>query len=152
MDGGGGRREGLAQSVNAQVFLPATKRILKNDHITSETELDRAGRALFGSKWAGIWAADERPKVSKQRPFGIVNEGTRATGGWHWMAVLHSAKGPLVYDSFGRAPSKQAFSQFGYQRLGKAGAEQKKSEDDCGQRSLAALMMASKMPLLVRQL
>ena len=88
------------------------------DTTTSEGELRRAGKALFGEKFNGVFAADERfPEAG----FSIVNTKARRTGGEHWLAYANGN----MYDSFGRDQSGDA--------------EQHVVQKDCGQRCLAWL-------------
>ena len=85
---------------------------------TSEDEIERAGKALFGGRFNGAFAADERfPEAG----YSIVNTETRQTGGAHWLAIANG----LLYDSFGRDQSGDA--------------EQHVVQKDCGQRCLAWL-------------
>ena len=88
------------------------------DTTTGEHELRRAGRALFGQAFNGVFAADERfPEAG----YSIVNTKARRTGGEHWLAIANG----LMYDSFGRDASGDA--------------EQHIAQKDCGQRCLAWL-------------
>lgn len=86
---------------------------------TREDELRRAGRALFGQKFNGVFAADER--FPESTGYSIVNTKARRTGGEHWLAFANG----LMYDSFGRDKSGDA--------------EQHVAQKDCGQRCLAWL-------------
>ena len=89
---------------------------------TSESQLREAGRLLFGSQFKGVFASDDPyPK----RGFSIINTDARASGGVHWLAYADGT----WYDSFGRL-------EYGDES---ADAEQKISQRDCGQRSLAWL-------------
>ena len=91
------------------------------DQRTTEHQLNDAGSVLFGPKWGGVFAHDEPHPTT----YCLVNTGTRASGGSHWLAHAHG----VWYDSFGR-------DEYG----DKSGdAEQRKDEYDCGQRSLAWL-------------
>jgi len=93
------------------------KKVL-GDTSTSEDELRRAGRALFGDKFVGVFAADE---CCSEAGYSIVNTKARRTGGEHWLAFANG----LMYDSFGRDQSGDA--------------EQHVVQKDCGQRCLAWL-------------
>ena len=97
--------------------LRQMRRVLGNS-TTSETQLSKAGHSLFGKRFKGVFAANEkRPK----KGFMIVNTLPRGTAGEHWFAIADG----LIYDSFGRDASGDA--------------EQDMREKNCGQRSLAWL-------------
>ena len=97
--------------------LRVIRRTLGNS-TTSETQLRKAGESLFGKRFRGVYASNEkRPK----KGFMIVNTKPRGTTGEHWCAIADG----LLYDSFGRDASGDA--------------EQDMREKNCGQRSLAWL-------------
>ena len=98
--------------------LRMIRRTLGNS-TTSETQLLNAGRSLFGKRFAGVFASNERrPK----KGFMIVNTEPRGSSGEHWCAVADG----VFYDSYGRDASGDA--------------EQSMQEKNCGQRSLAWLI------------
>lgn len=110
---------------------------------TYDTDLDKIGRDLFGSKWSGVYPVDKW-KPDTKHPYSIVNLDTSDMMGSHWVAVVTEPNYILVYDSFGR-PSNEILK-----KLRKGGrlikdteydAEQNKKEYNCGQRSLSALFV-----------
>jgi hypothetical protein len=90
---------------------------------TTESQLNHVGKALFGKKFGGVFASNEKPRGR----YAIVNTKSRGTGGEHWLALTPG----LVYDSFGR------------QKYGdnSGDAEQAMKETNCGQRCLAFLLV-----------
>ena len=88
------------------------------------------------------------PKLTLKTPYCIVNVDKSDMPGSHWMAIAkdtEGGKGAILYDSFGRKNSKIIPS---LQFSGNGGiidcdrdAEQKISEDNCGARSIAWLIM-----------
>jgi len=97
--------------------------------ITYEDDLRNRGKTLFGSKFNGVYAADEpRPF----RGYNIINLDRSNEPGSHWVAEANS----LIYDSFGR---NGILRGSGSSQYTDPDAEQKVSEDNCGQRCLAWL-------------
>ena len=113
---------------------------------TGEVELDQmAGFFLKRPTiWKGVFALNEPWRTVGG--YRIVNLEPRANRGEHWVAVAHN----LIYDSFGRdhvvevrehkagLPAPRNFSYTD------SDAEQRSSEDNCGQRCLAWLMTYDK--------
>lgn len=107
---------------------------------TSTSQLNKEGRKMFGSKWAGAWPADKIPKMGKGS-VAMVNLDPSGKPGTHWLGMYQGDK-LWVYDSFGR-PIKnilpQVYHGHGPVKTTKAGAEQKVFEKNCGQRALGVL-------------
>lgn len=95
--------------------------------VTDSKTLDKAGRALFLTRWKGVFASDQ---AYPNKGYCIVNLDSSNEPGSHWVAVANGH----VYDSFGRC------NLLGAQRCaGDRKADQKNYETNCGQRSLAWL-------------
>jgi hypothetical protein len=97
------------------------------DRVTDSKLLNRLGGAIFLTKWKGVFAHDEQ---YPSKGYCIVNLDNSDEPGSHWVAVANGH----VYDSFGRCNllKKGACAGDGI-------ADQKDSETNCGQRSMAWL-------------
>lgn len=112
---------------------------------TFSNDLFVVAKSLLGNKFQGIFTADKLPLLTKTQPYAIVNLDSSWEEGSHWVALAKSGSKVIFYDSFGR-PSKSILP------LLKGGnvinteddAEQKIQETNCGQRSLAWLMLFDK--------
>lgn len=120
--------------------------LVEHAHITSTTELNRAGRHLFGSAYLGTFPQDRVPPLKKGE-MAIANVDTAGLPGTHWVAIAGLGKGQnLVYDSFGRASKKLLPYLAGGRNVTDTDydAEQKKVQTSCGQYSLAWLIFLQK--------
>lgn len=115
---------------------------------TDSNQLNQYAASLFGDKFAGVYASDQVPNLSKKSPYCIVNLDPSNKPGEHWVAVyLQNNDTVLLYDSFGRDANTllKAFSKY-FKKLGKKiinsdrDAEQLIIQDDCGQRCLSFLL------------
>lgn len=108
--------------------------------VTYSDDLLKSGKHLFGSKFDGVFSADQIP--SKFRSI-IANLDDSDEPGSHWVAIARAPCGRyLVYDSFGRDSDKILKGKL--RALKKVqdtenDAEQDKEEDNCGARCLAWL-------------
>lgn len=115
--------------------------------ITDSDQLHKMGRKLFGKKFKGVYPSDKALKLTQKQPYAIVNLDNSDEFGSHWTAVGLNNGDLLFYDSFGRKASKILPSIF------KGGKQVIDTEDDveqdlngkkesnCGQRSLASLVV-----------
>lgn len=112
--------------------------------VTIGSTLHEHGRSLFKRKFAGVFAADQVPR-STNFTYAIVNLDPQDKPGSHWIAMAKlpggRETGYLVYDSFGR-PTEEILPTMPipYQDT-EDDAEQKESEDNCGARCLAWLII-----------
>jgi len=106
----------------------------------------KLGKKYFGNKFSGVYPSDKIPNM-KNNTYAIVNLDNSHEPGSHWVGIVKNKSGYLVYDSFGRKTHNILPS------LEKKGmpiidteddAEQLKSQEDCGQRSITALMIYHK--------
>lgn len=142
----------LAKELNDEFLDFVEDRVIGHNQITSEDELMHAGKALFGKQFAGIYASDETPEVSEKKPYAIINIKPRSSGGEHWMPVIDDGeKKDLVYDSFHRPISRDHYLSTPTKDIGKT-KQQQDQEENCGQRALAALLLASTDLSLLRSL
>lgn len=112
--------------------------------VTSDGQLDSAGKIMFGRKWSGVYSADERPIFDIDKKYAIMNLDPRFLPGSHWIGLIKTGNDLLVYDSFGRKSSKIIPSIFrGGQNIidTEYDSEQNVKEDNCGQRTLIAIFI-----------
>jgi hypothetical protein len=119
--------------------------------VTTDRQLTRVGRLLLGKCYLGTFSSDVKP-IYLVPPAGclstyfIINNMTSKAKGEHWIAVarVNGCKKYIIYDSFARK-SRSLIPAFiktiGYQYLdANKDGDQKASETNCGQRSLAFLL------------
>ena len=106
---------------------------------TDTDQLEKYGSRWLGRNFDGVFASNRIPKNFKSI---IVNLDPDYKQGSHWLAMATMPSGRiLVYDSFGRR-TKSILPGFGrkYEDT-EYDAEQRVSEDNCGQRCLAWLFL-----------
>lgn len=110
--------------------------------ITYEKDLNLMGRKLFGNNFRGVFPKDKQPKLKRGQSI-IVNLDPHTEPGSHWVAKYNSGGKDWVYDSYGR---KNILKDGKKEKSVKVteGEKQKKSENNCGPRSLAWLMTVYK--------
>lgn len=122
---------------------------LIGDKTTYLTELEGAGKKLFGAKFKGVFPSDKIPKLNDLSKYCILNLDTSKEKGSHWIALArNSDEESIVYDSFGR-DYKRIIPNLNYSGNGRIkntekDAEQKILQTDCGARCLAFLMVFDK--------
>jgi len=109
---------------------------------TNSDELHKIGKKLFKRKFAGVFASDQIPQM-RGGQYAIVNLDDSSQPGSHWVSLVKESDKMYVYDSFGRKTIKilpnLIQSGNGVVMETENDAEQKKVEENCGQRSLASL-------------
>lgn len=112
--------------------------------ITSEDQLRKVGHALLGKSFKGVFPVDRLPPL-RQGQCCVINLDQSGEPGSHWVAVYKSQP-YCIYDSFGRRSSNILPSLKTIQVVDSDyDAEQKLSEDNCGQRSLGWLWCVKKI-------
>ena len=107
--------------------------------ITTSSQLNTEGEITFGDDWRGVFAQDS---ILPKDGLYIVNTDRKGESGTHWMAV--NANANLLYDSYGRS-KKKVLSQWKGEET-EHDAEQSENEFNCGQRSLAWLLVSMSFP------
>jgi hypothetical protein len=135
---------GDADSIYNTILSGVAHRIL-GDKTTYLSDLDKVGRQMFGNKFHGVYPSDKIPILTKAKPYAILNLDRSGMSGSHWISIARQGKFTYVYDSFGRE-STQIIRDLVYSGNGKIvdteyDAEQLESEDDCGARSIAWLLV-----------
>jgi hypothetical protein len=107
---------------------------------TSASTLAVAGTNLFGRKFAGVFAADSIPK--QHFKYAIVNLDNHDEPGSHWVGLARMGNGTyMVYDSFGR-DTRKILPLIQLKTIQtEPDAEQLKSEENCGARSMAWIII-----------
>lgn len=120
-------------------------RAIENKHGNAETDsqqLTKIGRSMFGNKYIGTFASDRIPKMG-HNTYAIVNLDDSGSGGSHWVSIVKDRTRTYIYDSFGRKTysilPELIQSASGPVLQTQNDKEQSRLEDNCGQRSLAAL-------------
>lgn len=132
--------------LNREILKDVVKPLLGNVS-TYQSDLHRVSKQLLGDKFSGVYTSDRIPSLSDVMPFCILNLDTSSQTGSHWIAVAKYPKIDkyLVYDSFGRK-SRVIITSI-YDKFGEGiidtdrDAEQQIEEFNCGQRSLAFLLL-----------
>ena len=85
-------------------------KLMGKNTTTDNFELMQAGKHLLGDKFAGVYSSDQRPALSKKKPYAILNTKPASSGGEHWVGLARMpSNGKIMhYDSFGRS-HKQLF-------------------------------------------
>jgi len=112
---------------------------------TDNTQLQDMGVELFGDDFRGVFAADDLPPQEGYSYCWIMNVDDRKDGGSHWIGCYTQTPRsvPLVFDSFARDLNSLMGSKFRGVPT-ENDIDQKESQSDCGQRSLAFLMVCHK--------
>ena len=119
---------------------------------TDNFELMQAGKHLLGDKFAGVYSSDQRPALSKKKPYAILNTKPASSGGEHWVGLACSFTGNfgslpsngkiMHYDSFGRSHEQLFPSRWEDEAIDtELDVEQDERTTECGQRSLAWLLL-----------
>ena len=105
---------------------------------TSDVQLMDLCLKLFGSRFKGVFAYDDIFEL-KHGEMAIFNLDTKKQPGSHWCAVVKDRKHYTIYDSFGRTiPLKQKNNI-----MTDKDAEQDITEQNCGQRCIAFLIVVA---------
>ena len=109
---------------------------------TFSSQLERVGKQLFGVQWEGVHARDTLPAVARTGRRGMIVNTDASTGqGVHWIAVLDEDGQRAMSDPLGKVGREQRekLNAIAQPLWSEDDAEQRKSEDTCGHRSLAAI-------------
>jgi len=131
-------------------------KVLRKQHgngITTNITLDALGKRYFCGVYLGTYPWNKYP-INKLPEYGfaIINTDDSSGDGVHWVAVHNYKNTIYIYDSFGRKSTNllKGFSKL-IKKYGKKlvdskyDAEQADSQEDCGMRCLAWLMIVKCM-------
>ena len=122
-------------------------RLMRKRTTTDNFELMQFGKQLLGEKFADVYSSDQRPALSKNKPYAILNTKPMSSGGEHWigLARIPTTGKVMHYDSFGRS-HRQLFPDRWEDAVNtELDAEQDDRKTECGQRSLAWLLLFDKL-------
>ena len=119
---------------------------------TTNHQLDRIGKGLFGKKYIGTFPSDKIP-VLQPGTYCIANLDNSSQKGSHWIAIIKvNKKTSVVYDSFGRKTYKiiPSLLQSGNGVILETENDREqdlngKVEDNCGQRCMASIKVYEKL-------
>lgn len=126
-------------------LLQAFVEPILGNKITYAKQLYHFGKICLGTKFRGVFMADQIPTdLNKLRKYAIVNLDPHTEEGIHWIAIAFMKPNKvLIYDSFGKmnAVPQQILAIYPKSITTQPDVEQKVSEDNCGQRALAWLLV-----------
>lgn len=123
---------------------------MKGKRATFLTELDSIGHKIFGHKYHGTYSRNHVPRLTDLSPYCIINLDRSDEPGSHWVGVskLKGKDEVLLYDSFGRNHRKilpgLSFGNGVTIKNTDLDVEQQHKETNCGQRSMAWLVVFEK--------
>ena len=140
---------GAASSVEKtyERLVEFVMRLMRKRTTTDNFELMQFGKQLLGEKFAGVYSSDQRPALSKNKPYAILNTKPMSSGGEYWigLARIPTTGKVMHYDSFGRS-HRQLFPDRWKDAVNTdLDAEQDDRKTECGQRSLAWLLLFDKL-------
>lgn len=123
-------------------LLRLIKRVMGNGS-TYSSDLNGLGKKVLGQSFAGVYPADRIPTLGKKQKYAIVNLDDSDEPGSHWVACAYDNGAVQLYDSFGRNAKQILPSLTANHRVNNtdSDAEQDDTEENCGQRSLAWLIL-----------
>ena len=148
-----GAFRGRIESAYEKLVLVVMK-LMGKKTTTDNFELLRAGKQLLGDNFAGVYSSDQRPALSKNKPYAILNTKSTSSGGEHWVGLARmpfakardasaSSTGKIMhYDSFGRSHRQLFPDRWEDEAIDtELDVEQDERTTECGQRSLAWLLL-----------
>ena len=115
---------------------------------TFSSQLERAGKRMFGHQFGGVFSRDTMPAVMQQGRRGyIVNTDTIQGSGVHWIAAMDIDGERMMSDPLGKIGRAQRKELDTLQQpiWSEDDPEMKASASTCGPRSLAALAVGLKL-------
>ena len=121
--------------------------ILRNSSSTTNIELNRLGKSIFGDLFLGVFTSNEFPKYIRDGQLFIINNRSSKSSGEHWISFIKSSKNKdhktrlYGYDTFNRDIHKLNYF-FRKKKFINANTnrDQSFSELNCGERSLCWLV------------
>ena len=125
----------------------------RND--TTDIELDKVGKHFFGKEWGGCHAEDDKVKLNPTQKYYIFNTDKKTGAGVHWVALYvdYPTKTVYIYSihfivKFQNYYLTGLYVEIKSEHMNvKSGAHEKHQRDcqnDCGQRSMAYLLLIKK--------
>jgi hypothetical protein len=126
-------------------YLKIVEKELGHNTTTTDVELNRYCKAVFGKLFRGVYPLDKIPKL-KNNESCIFNLDTSDMPGSHWVGAYKNGKKNIVYDSFGRTSKELNIPLTKYIDT-ELDAEQHIKEKNCGQRVTAFIACCYTLPI-----
>ncbi len=148
---GGKKKNDLTKEYNKIVSL-LEKNVFHSKSETTDEQLEEAGRDIFGSEFGGVYPEDQKVRFDKNHKYYIFNTDKANQPGTHWISVYvdHPNKQIVVFDTFDRQTSKLVPDlyldiKYNHMRVRKGAhkVHQKDCEMNCGEKSMAYLVLVS---------
>ena len=140
----------LTEKQVVTIFNRIKKAIIKDiGHTgpTTDAELTKIGKRLFGAKYTGTFTVEHKPAKSRKLQYFIINNQRKDQPGEHWVGIVKTGTKYHIYDSFGRS-SRDLIPSFvknkKYFDLDRD-AEQSESSAICGGLCLAWLICVDRL-------
>ena len=126
------------------------KNVFKTNKDTDDEQLNIVGKKYFGKEWGGCFAENIKVNFDGNKKYYIFNTDKANESGTHWISVYvdHAKKTVYVFDTFDRETSKLLPDLYldikdNHMRIKKGARHihQKDCELNCGQRSMAYLLL-----------
>lgn len=130
-----------------KLYLKKIEDMMASNDTTYLSQLEKAGKQLFGVSFRGVFPSDKIPALNDLAPYCILNLDRSDEPGSHWVALckIENRNESIFYDSFGRCHTEimknLKFSGNGRIKNTENDAEQKVLQNNCGQRCLAFIKM-----------
>ena len=126
-------------------ILKKVEKKLGNNKTTFSNDLDKLGKYYFKDMFVGCYPSDQIPILTDKRCYCIVNTHTSDQSGEHWLALAFKNNKYIFYDSFGRS-QKEILKSLNNRKVinTENDVEQQIFESNCGQRSIAFLLLLDK--------
>ncbi len=119
------------------------------DGRTMDSQLTAFGKLVIGRTFKGVFASDQIPKLTgRGTSYMIVNVDKAGMSGSHWLGMVAKGKRVYYYDSFGRPiqsliPDTARKLRSESKSISSSASEPEQSiiEDNCGQRTMAWLIL-----------
>ncbi len=138
----------ISEKYANEIYNSILKALDENYDMTYSDNILQLGNKLFKEKFHGVYPSDHIPELTKEKPYAILNLDKSTESGSHWVAIAKVNNETYIYDSFGRK-NQQIIPSLSKSGNGKIedtdrDAEQKINELNCGNRSVAFLLLVDR--------
>ena len=135
----------ISEKYANEIYNSILKTLDENYDMTYSDHILQLGKKLFKEKFHGVYPSDQIPELTKEKPYAILNLDKSTESGSHWVAIAKVNNETYIYDSFGRKNQQiiPSLSKSGNGTIEDTDrdAEQKINELNCGNRSVAFLLL-----------
>ena len=137
--------EARIENINKQV-IKIVEDAMGSNETTMGSEINKWGKLFLGSGFVGVFTADMIPNLKNGQSI-IANLDSSDMAGSHWVSIMKEKNNLYFYDSFGRKGKKimkHATKKIRHMLIEEANLDQEQDifETNCGQRSIAFLLIA----------